>query len=400
MSSWLDRLVPADRCPDAEALRRARLTVLLASVLVVTAVVYAAFYGLVVGFREGAIAAAAGGGLAGTALAVTRRASTHRILGHVLAAILYGTLVAIIAYSGGLPSPVAPWLVLPPMFAALLLGRRSAAAWTGLGVLTVGAFLAAARVGVRFPVGYPAAWAPVVTAMSYAGLVVCSAVLVFVFEDIRERTQARAEAARAALARLAYHDALTGLTNRVRFLECLHEALARAAAEGDRGRVAVLLIDLDGFKTVNDTLGHAAGDALLTKVAARLLNATRGCDTVARLGGDEFAVLLANVRSDADTATVADRISDALAVPFSLAAGEASVGASIGVARVRAGTPAEENVAALLLHDADVAMYRAKSLGKGRWVRYEVGMRTTPTQAHAPAIDLPRAVARGTRGVA
>ena len=194
------------------------------------------------------------------------------------------------------------------------------------------------------------------------------------------------------------------MSNRARFLERLGAALARARAAGDPARVAVLLLDLDGFKGVNDSLGHAAGDAVLAEVAARLLNATRGCDTVARLGGDEFAVLLEVAREDAAAAVVAERILAALAAPFVLDGRQARVGASVGIARSAAGADAcagsdlavdvgtagdaqaPRGDVAAVMRAADVAMYRAKALGKGRWVRFEAGMEGAPLQAPAAPV--------------
>jgi diguanylate cyclase (GGDEF)-like protein len=404
MPSWADRLVPAAPSADAETLRRARLTVLLSAVLIGTALTYAVFYGAVVRFPAGAVLTGGGGAGAAAALAVFGARSSFRALGHTLTCVFYAVLVGLVSQTGGLPSPVTPWLAMPPMFAALLLGRRGAAGWAALGVLTIVALYAATIAGARFPVGYAAAWATPVTFASYAGLVGCSAVLLFVFEDIRAAAQARAEAASAALARMAYHDALTGLSNRARFLERLGAALARARAAGDPARVAVLLLDLDGFKGVNDSLGHAAGDTVLAEVAARLLNATRGCDTVARLGGDEFAVLLEVAREDAAAVVVAERILAALAAPFVLDGRQARVGASVGIARsaagadARAGSDAAVDVGtagdaqaprgdvAAVMRAADVAMYRAKALGKGRWVWFEAEMEGAPLQAPAAPV--------------
>jgi diguanylate cyclase (GGDEF)-like protein len=196
-----------------------------------------------------------------------------------------------------------------------------------------------------------------------------------------------------ALSHQAFHDALTGLPNRVRFRERVARALAEARAE----QVAVLVLDLDGFKTVNDSLGHAAGDRLLVSVAGRLLNATRGCDTVARLGGDEFAVLLAHVRDDADAIVVANRILQALAAPFALGDAMTVIGTSIGIARARgrelvaglldaavAGAPGDAEGDApreavpdevdALLRGADIAMYQAKMRGKGQFAIFEPAM--------------------------
>ncbi|MBV9879282.1 MAG: EAL domain-containing protein, partial [Gemmatirosa sp.] len=173
------------------------------------------------------------------------------------------------------------------------------------------------------------------------------------------------------LSHQAYHDPLTGLANRVRLRDRIDGAMANGRVpEG----LAVVYVDLDDFKKVNDSLGHAAGDALLRTVAERLLNATRGSDTVARLGGDEFAILLENVRTDEDVCTVAERVVRAMRAPITVEGKEVFIGASVGMARGGTGTDAPTSADALL-RNADVAMYRAKGNGKGRHAMYEPGMR-------------------------
>jgi diguanylate cyclase (GGDEF)-like protein len=188
-------------------------------------------------------------------------------------------------------------------------------------------------------------------------------------QEVAERERVEAQ-----LTHQAFHDALTGLANRVLFRDRVIHALARAGRQAER--VTVLFIDLDGFKTVNDSLGHASGDRLLVSVAERLLNATRGCDTVARLGGDEFAILLENVRGNEDAIRVAERVGTSLSAPFAVDGAELAVGASVGIARAEladvAGDPGER--ADALLRDADVAMYRAKAEGKGRYAIFEPRM--------------------------
>jgi diguanylate cyclase (GGDEF)-like protein/PAS domain S-box-containing protein len=169
------------------------------------------------------------------------------------------------------------------------------------------------------------------------------------------------------LAHQAYHDALTGLANRALFGERVAQALEVAGEHRDR--VAVIYCDLDGFKRVNDSLGHEAGDTLLKVTGERLLNATRGCDTVARLGGDEFAVLMGNVRAADDPLVVAGRIVDALRQAVKVGGAEVHVGGSVGVARAEPGDDA-----AALLRNADMAMYQAKQAGKGRVALFETGM--------------------------
>ncbi|WP_170162304.1 diguanylate cyclase domain-containing protein [Caldimonas tepidiphila] len=175
------------------------------------------------------------------------------------------------------------------------------------------------------------------------------------------------------LTRLAYHDALTGLENRMRFRERVEAALAvqRAGADAD-GVPAVLFADLDDFKPVNDALGHEAGDRLLVLVAQRLRQATRGSDTVARLGGDEFAVLLDRVHSLEEASLIAQRIVDSVAEPFVLDGQRIRIGASVGITLVR-----PEDTPEGLLRNADLAMYRAKHRGKGRHVAVAPGRQTS-----------------------
>jgi diguanylate cyclase (GGDEF)-like protein len=160
------------------------------------------------------------------------------------------------------------------------------------------------------------------------------------------------------LAHLAFHDALTGLANRALFLDRLAKALDRTerGGAGGGGRVTVVYCDLDGFKAVNDALGHAVGDALLVRVAERLGGAVRAGDTLARLGGDEFAVL---VESGDGGSALARRLLTALREPIHLDGRAVTVSASIGVATAGPGT-----AAGTLLHRADVAMYAVKSAGK------------------------------------
>jgi len=134
---------------------------------------------------------------------------------------------------------------------------------------------------------------------------------------------------REALAHQAYHDALTTLPNRAHFLQRVGLALSRNPPES----VAVLVLDLDGFKEVNDSLGHSAGDRVLVAIASRMLNSARGSDAVARLGGDEFAVLIEGVVTDHDAIVVASRVLRAAREPISIGHTQVTVDASIGIAR-------------------------------------------------------------------
>ncbi|MDX6227248.1 MAG: hypothetical protein QOI76_638 [Frankiales bacterium] len=169
------------------------------------------------------------------------------------------------------------------------------------------------------------------------------------------------------LTELAFSDELTGLANRARMRARIAEALL--ARTGDGEQVSLLFIDLDGFKAVNDSLGHAMGDLLLQQAAHRLLEAVRPDDTVARLGGDEFAVLLPPCTELGGPREVGLRLLHVLEVPFMLGDAEISVSASVGVA---VACPAGD--ADSLVRDADLAMYRAKALGKGRVELFEPEM--------------------------
>jgi diguanylate cyclase (GGDEF)-like protein len=159
----------------------------------------------------------------------------------------------------------------------------------------------------------------------------------------------------------ARHDPLTGLPNRTVLAERIGTALARS------GRLAVLFIDLDGFKAVNDRLGHASGDQLLVAASRRLRAALRPSDTLIRFAGDEFVVVSDDLPDGRSAGVVADRLLGALELPFALDAGEARVAASIGIALGRVGGEDAERAAEELLRRADAAMYRAKQAGKGRW---------------------------------
>jgi diguanylate cyclase (GGDEF)-like protein len=163
----------------------------------------------------------------------------------------------------------------------------------------------------------------------------------------------------AELTRQAFHDALTGLPNRSHLLDRAEQAVEAAGTAG--GRAALLLIDLDGFKAVNDTVGHHAGDALLCAVAQRLLGSVRDLDLVARLGGDEFAVLLTCDPDEQRARAIAERIHDRLREPFLIEEHEITIGGSIGVALF----PDHAADVQTLIRGADALMYEAKRAGGG-----------------------------------
>ncbi|HEX2206786.1 MAG TPA: EAL domain-containing protein [Longimicrobium sp.] len=185
----------------------------------------------------------------------------------------------------------------------------------------------------------------------------------------------------------ALHDSLTGLPNRTLLLDRVGLALRRGARNARS--CAVLCVGLDGFKVVNDSLGHHVGDQLLDGVARRLENGLRSADTVARLGADVFAVLLDELRDPAEARAVADRVHEALAEPFTLAGRAVFATASIGIAGAGEGATAE-----VLVRDAETAMYRAKSRGRARSEMFDATMQATALQRLHLETDLRGAVER------
>ena len=187
----------------------------------------------------------------------------------------------------------------------------------------------------------------------------------------------------------AFHDTLTGLANRALFMDRLAHALQCKTRHPDL-RCAVLFLDLDRFKLVNDSFGHPAGDALLVSLARRLESCVRLEDSVARVGGDEFAVLLEDVAKVEDATMVADRVLASLSQPFVISGQEVFASASIGIALSEGESDRPDEV----VRDADTAMYRAKALGKSRYVIFDEGMHRNAMALLRMETDLRRALDR------
>jgi diguanylate cyclase (GGDEF)-like protein len=206
--------------------------------------------------------------------------------------------------------------------------------------------------------------------------------------ELHERVHKQAD----ELEHQALHDPLTGLPNRLLFSDRLAQALARARRRKEP--IAMLFMDLDNFKVVNDSLGHEVGDRLLKAVARRLREQLRPEDTIARLGGDEFAVLLEGFASVGDATAVAERIKEILRAPFPLFEGQeivvtASVGISLHTPETPPGEDAQEN---RLLQDADTAMYQAKADGKARYEVFDKSMYSQALERLKLESDLRRAL--------
>jgi diguanylate cyclase (GGDEF)-like protein len=208
--------------------------------------------------------------------------------------------------------------------------------------------------------------------------------IVTTFRDITERKELE-----QALHYRAFHDSLTDLPNRTLFVDRIEVAMARAAARGTT--VAMMFLDLDNFKVVNDSLGHAVGDQLLVALTDRIKGCLRLEDTLARLSGDEFAILFEEIWGEDDAVRLAERIQEQLQNPFSIDHRELYVAASIGI--VVSGpthtTPGD------LLRDADLAMYRAKANGKGRCEVFNHTMNVHFTERLALESNMRRSIERG-----
>jgi diguanylate cyclase (GGDEF)-like protein/PAS domain S-box-containing protein len=209
--------------------------------------------------------------------------------------------------------------------------------------------------------------------------------LILQAHDITARRRAE-----AGLHHIAFHDSLTGLPNRRRFGELLAQAVAAARTDCRQG-FAVMFIDFDRFKLINDSLGHAAGDEFLAGVAQRVRETVRPGDVVARLGGDEFAVLLHCVEHEASVIAMAERLLNTLRQPFVVAGSALASSASIGITTSATGYERPEDV----LRDADIAMYRAKAAGKDRYALFDAALHTEVTRRVQLEGDLRRAISEG-----
>ena len=267
------------------------------------------------------------------------------------------------------------------------LSRQAARAAPGgisrvrLGVVGLAALIAPGLLVLEKVIGVEHdSWAIVVGSIVLFGLVVAR--MVVAIEQVEEVNRSRADL-QDQLAYDAAHDALTSLPNRARGFALTRRALADDRGSG--GTTALLFIDLDGFKYVNDTLGHRSGDEVLRRVGNRLRESVRGDDSAIRYGGDEFLVLLRDVQADA-AMTVAERLIETISRPIPLGSrSTAQIGASVGVAVATAGT----TDAVTLIAEADAAAYIAKSSGRGRAQHYDDSMRRGGGPAPQPGAGPP-----------
>jgi diguanylate cyclase (GGDEF)-like protein len=226
-------------------------------------------------------------------------------------------------------------------------------------------------------------------AVAVAAVATVIAVIGLLLAVFDQKLSARSAAEAERIYHMAHHDALTGLANRVKF-----NAQLTKAVEGQRGgRVAVLCLDLDRFKSVNDLLGHQGGDDLLVQVTRRLCSCVRPSDVMARLGGDEFAVLQQSPNQPEAAEILAHRLVEALSQPFEIDGQSVSVGTSVGIALY----PSDGDSAGTLLRNADTALYGAKNAGRGTHRFFEAAMEERLRERRLLERDLREALARGTQ---
>ena len=212
-----------------------------------------------------------------------------------------------------------------------------------------------------------------------------TACLILQAQDVSARRSAE-----ATLQLMAFHDSLTGLPNRRRFMECLSGAVTRCKVDAEHN-FAVMFLDFDRFKLVNDSLGHGAGDALLVQLARRLQEQLRPGDIVARLGGDEFAILVDRIDHERDALVLAERLMLALQRPFVLGEEEITASASIGITFSAFGYDSADAA----LRDADAAMYKAKDAGKARYAVFDAGLHIAVAQRLRLEGELRQAIEQG-----
>jgi diguanylate cyclase (GGDEF)-like protein len=290
-------------------------------------------------------------------------------------AMAFSLLLALLLH-GGFERTGPFWLGLFPLIAYFFKGSRRGSGWVAALIFAILGMALAQRLG-ELPTPFS-----VSTLMVLVGSLVASSVLVHIYERTREaqacqllevnrqlkeearERRAAEEALRrsdARLRHLAHHDQLTQLPNRLLLLDRLEQAMRLADRSGRL--LAVIFVDLDNFKPVNDAIGHEGGDVLLVQAAGRLAGTLRSADTVGRYGGDEFVVIAGHLTDKESAYGIADKIITALAPPFLIGECEFRIGASLGIAFY----PEDGQDCDSLISRADAAMYVAKKNGKGCW---------------------------------
>jgi diguanylate cyclase (GGDEF)-like protein len=350
--------IPASVGREEDALLRSRILVATALVFLATVVLEILAIEALGILPLGRVATvhliAIAAGLCAT-LAVLRASGSLVWAGNALAASLFASLAAGAACLGGLGAATAPVLLLVPLLGGLLAGPRSGTVWTGAAVVAWGV-LFAVEDHLPAPRDEGSHSLALLAALSLACVAISTVVVLYERMNARLRRELSKE--HALFEYLAGHDTLTRLSDRRTFLHQLELALADGRG---RRRVAVLVVDLDGFKSVNELHGHAVGDALLREAAERMRRGLRPGDRLARLGGDEFGVLVKDARTREDVEVVADKLAEWIAAPVEARGVTVETTARVGLARATEDVDAEG-----LVERADRAMYHAKARRLGR----------------------------------
>ncbi len=401
----VDAAIPGEMQTDPDVLRRARTVVGLTLALIVLGLEAIAFFAWAIpgdSWQRVAAALVVALAMVGAIPVAFRRFGSLALGANLMIGGSWLVIVSCFTVSGGIHAPLLHWCALMPLLAVLMGAPRSAFVWLTVGVLTVCGFAALDSIGIQVQdeAGLAHSTGPIlwvqrlIDVSSWLGILLAVA-LVYESQrkqqterlatknaDLEVQVQHRAEA-EARNRYLAYYDELTTLPNRRLFEEHLTIAIGHAMREGRQ--VAVMFLDLDGFKAVNDTLGHGSGDQLLAQVAQRLRSClrlsdtvARGCDEsetgtgedlVSRRGGDEFTILLSEIRDHREAALVADRVLRALADAYFVGEQEVSISASIGIALHSGGIGPFG--CSDLLRNADLAMYHAKDCGRNNFQFFE-----------------------------
>jgi diguanylate cyclase (GGDEF)-like protein len=256
----------------------------------------------------------------------------------------------------GMYQKTAPiWFATFPAIAFFFKGKSKGLMWLGALLTIILLMIFAQGLDLLHPPFTNSALALLIASTATVGM------MVYVYESMRAKAEASLHEAREKLHHLAHNDALTTLPNRIAFYDRLSQALEQATRE--ERRLAVLFIDLDNFKPINDTYGHEAGDQLLVQAAARLRKQLRGSDFIARFGGDEFVAILPGIADQHEAGIVADKLIHTLARPFTIQDHECRVGISIGIGLY----PECASSVNALVQLADHAMYCAKQDGKNAY---------------------------------
>jgi len=417
----VDAGIPAEmREGDPDTLRRARLIIGFTLVLILLGLETSVFFSWAMPSYASLRINAALVVALGLTLAIPsvfRRSGSLELAANLVIAGSALVIIATFTISGGIDSELLHWVGVLPMLAALMGARRSAWSWAVFGLFTMGLLTLVDGVGASFPNALELTprsstlWIQrFVDVSSWLAILLAIALL---YEGHTEQQTAQLAVKNADLETeivqrnraeertlyLAHYDELTELPNRRFFRQQLATAVGRA--KRNSRRVAILYLDLDGFKEVNDTHGHSRGDELLREVAKRLRNCVRLIDSVARgregtedsvsrLGGDEFTILLDGLHSVDEATIVAKRVLDSLSRPIRIGEQEVYISASIGIA-IHSGADDMDEI----LQNADRAMYHAKEKGKNNFQFFDASMISDVAQRSQTSTDLRRALDAG-----